>query len=202
MKLTSQLMKLDMTIDSFSRKEDKLVVTALGGKEGTLENIVTVSADEIIPVVGKIFNRHVLLYVLLFPFFLIKKNLGQQDIQDRMFTLGLVVSLLFSSFLLWMGRDYLAAYPLIAGGTLLCFSLFSFIAAYMSCKKSFTYLGVFILSLSYFCMVFKGVGTSALFPLFSIPLVALLAFGSELLKERGTVKVEIEVGKKKKRRRL
>ena len=202
MKLTSQLMKLDMTIDSFSRKEDKLVVTALGGKEGTLENIVTVSADEVIPVVGKIFNRHVLLYVLLFPFFLIKKNLGQQDIQDRMFTLGLVVSLLFSSFLLWMGRDYLATYPFIAGATLFCFSLFSFIAAYMSCKKSFTYLGVFILSLSYFCMVFKGVGTSALFPLFSIPLVALLAFGSELLKERGTVKVEIEVGKKKKKKEI
>ena len=36
MKLTSQLMKLDMTISAFSRKDDKLVVTALGGKEGSL----------------------------------------------------------------------------------------------------------------------------------------------------------------------
>jgi hypothetical protein len=194
-------MKLDMTISAFSRKDDKLVVTALGGKEGSLENIVTVSADEIIPVIGKIINRHVLLYVLFFPFYLIKKYLAERDIQDRMFTLGLGISLLFSAYLLWMGRDYLASYPLIAGVTLLFFSLFSFISAYISCKKSFTYLGVFLLSFSYFCFVFKAVGSSALFPIFSILLIGFLVLVGELLKKRGTVKVEIEVGKKKKKKK-
>jgi len=200
MKLTSQLMKLDMTISAFSRKDDKLVVTALGGKEGSLENIVTISTDEIIPVVGKIINRHVLLYVLFFPFYLIKKYLEEKDIQDRMFTLGLGISLLFSSYLVWMGRDYPASYPLTAGVTLLFFSIFSFISAYISCKKSFTYLGVFLLSFSYFCFVFKAVGSSALFPLFSIGLIGILALVGQFLKERGTVKLEIEVGKKKKKK--
>jgi len=193
-------MKLDMTISAFSRKDDKLVVTALGGKEGSLENIVTISADEIIPVVGKIINRHVLLYVLFFPFYLIKKYLAEKDIQDRMFTLGLGISLLFSSYLIWMGRDYLASYPLAAGITLLFFSLFSFFSAYVSCKKSFTYLGVLLLSFSYFCFVFKGIGSSALFPLFSIPLIGFLVLAGEFLKERGTVKIETEVGKKKKKK--
>ena len=193
-------MKLDMTIDSFSRKEDKLVVIALGGKEGSLENIVTVSADEIIPVVGKIINRHVLLYVLFFPFYLIKKYLAEQDIQDRMFTLGLGISLLFSAYLVWMGRDYPASYPLTAGVTLLFFSIFSFISAYISCKKSFTYLGVFLLSFSYFCFVFRAVGSSALFPLLSIGLIGTLALAGEFLKERGTVTVETEVGTKKKKK--
>jgi len=200
MKLTSQLMKLDMTISAFSRKDDKLVVTALGGKEGSLENIVTISADEIIPVVGKIINRHVLLYVLLFTFYLIKKYLAEKDIQDRMFTLGLGISLLFSSYLVWMGRDYPASYPLTAGVTLLFFAFFSFISAYISCKKSFTYLGVFLLSFSYFCFVFKAVGSSALFPLFSLGLIGILALVGQFLKERGTVKLEIEVGKKKKKK--
>ena len=193
-------MKLDMTISAFSRKDDKLVVTALGGKEGSLENIVTVSADEIIPVVGKIINRHVILYVLMFPFYLIKKYLSEKDIQDRMFTLGLGISLLFSSYLMWMGRDYLASYPLAAGVTLLFFSLFSFISAYISCKKSFTYLGVLLLSFSYFCFVFKVVGSSALFPLFSILFIGFLVLAGEFLKERGTVKIETEVGKKKKKK--
>ncbi|MBW1824524.1 MAG: hypothetical protein JRI87_08150, partial [Deltaproteobacteria bacterium] len=200
MKLTSQLMKLDLIISAFSRKEDKLVITALGGKEGTLENIVTVSADEIIPVVGKIINRHVILYVLLFPFYLIKRYLGEKDIQDRMFTLGLVTSLLFSAYLLWMGKDYLISYPLAAGITLFFFALFSFSSAYISCKKSFTYLGVFLFSFSYFCFVFKAAGSSALFPLFSIFLIILLTIGGVILKERGTVKVEVEVGKKRKKK--
>ena len=200
MKLTSQLMKLDLIISAFSRKEDKLVITALGGKEGTLENIVTVSADEVIPVIGKIFNRHVLLYVLFFPFFLIKKYLNEKDIQDRMFTLGLVVSLLFSSYLLWIGRDYLASFPLVAGTTLFFFALFSFLSAYISCKKSFTYLGVFLLSFSYFCFVFKLVGSFLLFPVFAIFLILFLTIGGIVLKERGTVKVEVEVGKKRKKK--
>jgi hypothetical protein len=200
MKLTSQLMKLDLIISAFSRKGDKLVITALGGKEGTLENIVTVSADEIIPMIGKIINRHVLLYVLFLPFFLIKKYLGEKDIQDRMFTFGLVISLLFSSYLLWMGKDYLVSYPLVAGITLFFFALFSFLSAYISCKKSFTYLGVFLLSFSYFCFVFKAVGSSALFPLSSIFLIFILTIGGGLLKERGTVKVEVEIGKKRKKK--
>lgn len=192
-------MKLDMTISSFSRKDDKLVVIALGGKEGTLENVVTVNADEILPVVGKIFNRHVLLYILLFPFYLIKKYLGEKDIQDRMFTLGLVVSLFFSAYLLWTGRDYLASYPLTAGVTLIFFAFFSFISAAVSCKKSFTYLGVFLLSFSYFCFVFAAVGSSAPFPVYSLVLIGILTVAGQFLKEKGTVRVAIETGKKKKK---
>jgi len=45
-----------------------------------------------------------------------------------------------------------------------------------------------------------GVGTSDLFSLFSVFLIFLLTFGGIILKERGTVKIEIEIGKKKKKK--
>lgn len=173
MEIVSQLFKTQLRIVGIKREDDKLVL--LGDPNDVMPANSSITAREIVHVMGLVFRWQVLLYLLLLPFHYVGNILTDTDLNQKLFTGAYVSGSFLIALLLLSSYRYLATYPLLSALIFFGFALAFFIVFYASERCGFLYPSLVLTAVTYYLLL-SGFGIpSVWFPVFSLPLLALIS---------------------------
>ena len=183
MRMISTIMNMSGGINSMQREEDELVIDSALGESGAMTAKIYLDASDINQAIGAI-NWSTISFILLLPFFYVKWYLEKEDLQQKLFTFGLITAFSFILILLFVGMNYVTSYPLESGLLFFFFSAFYAATAIIGERRSSLHLSVFLLVISYFCFVNMFGFKPFHYPLFAILPVMGLFFAGHFLKDR------------------
>ena len=181
MEVVSKLFKTKLKVIKITREDDKLML--LGDPADPMSANSSMTAKDVGDMAGLAFSWDVLLWAILFPFYYVGTLLQDQDLDQKIFTGTYVVGNVFIALLLLSSYTYLGTFPFISA---LLFFVFAgaFLVTYrVSNRYGFLYPAAVLTVVAYFLLL-SGFGIPSLhFPVFSLPVLALI-LGSGILMER------------------
>ena len=182
MEVVSKLFKTQLKVINIKRDNDKLILQ--GDPKDPMSANSSMTAKDVGDMAGLAFSWDVLLWAVLFPFYYIGTLLVQRDLDQKIFTGVYVIGNIIISLLLLSSYQYLATYPFLSALLFIGFALAFFAAFLVSDRYGFLYPAVVLAIVTYYlCLSGLGVSSSR-FPVFALPLLALIIGGGAYLQRR------------------